>query len=121
MLFRSGSRSLAIAPVDLGHEPPLSVDGGNGLIDRRRLSVPWFCGTILTGLCGAALMGGAGFVSLGGENPFATAPRRVENALRGALSSLGGRLAGLHKTNRLLGPSGSKIEPAVIRVPPVTP
>jgi murein DD-endopeptidase MepM/ murein hydrolase activator NlpD len=117
---RIGNRSLAIAPVDLGHEPPLSVDGGNGLVDRRRLSVQWFCGTILTGLCGAALMGGAVFASLDGETNFATAPQRVENALRGALSSLGGRLAGLRKTDRLLAQSEAKIERAVIRVPTVT-
>src|ERR1051326_7300599 len=120
--LRVGSRSLAIAPVDLGHEPPLSVDGGNGLIDRRRLSVQWFCGTILTGLCGAALMGGAVFASLDGETNSATAPQRVENALRGALSSLGGRLAGLHKTNRLLAPNDSeiKVARAVTRVPTIT-
>ena len=45
--------------IDLGNEPPLSADGDGSLIDRRRLSVQWFSGTILTGLCGAALMGGA--------------------------------------------------------------
>ena len=54
--------------VDLGNEPPLSVDGGDGnsVIDRRRVSVQWFSGTILTGVCGAALMGGAVFASLDG-------------------------------------------------------
>ena len=51
--------------IDLGHEPPLSVDGeAGGLVDRRQVSVQWFSGTILTGLCGAALMGGAVFASL---------------------------------------------------------
>jgi hypothetical protein len=56
------------AAVDLGNEPPLSVDGGTGgVIDRRRVSVQWFSGTILTGVCGAALMGGAVFASLDGE------------------------------------------------------
>ena len=41
--------------IDLGHEPPLSVDGSEAaVIDRRRVSVQWFSGTILTGLCGAA-------------------------------------------------------------------
>ena len=34
--------------IDLGNEPPLSVDGENtGLVDRRRVSVQWFSGTIL--------------------------------------------------------------------------
>ena len=87
--------------IDLGHEPPLSVDGGGGLVDRRRLSVQWFSGTILTGLCGAALMGGAVFASLDGETNFASAPERVESALRGAISSIGDHLSGLRKTDRL--------------------
>jgi murein DD-endopeptidase MepM/ murein hydrolase activator NlpD len=72
--------------VQLGDEPPLSVDGGNsGFVDRRRISVQWFAGTILTALCGAALMGGAVFTSLDGETTFASLPERVEVALRGAL------------------------------------
>jgi hypothetical protein len=40
------------------------------VIDRRRVSVQWFSGTILTGLCGAALIGGAVFASLDGEMTF---------------------------------------------------
>ena len=64
--------------IDLGNEPPLSVDGEtNEFIDRRRVSVQWFSGTILTGLCGAALMGGAVFASLDGETNFATVPDRA--------------------------------------------
>ena len=76
-------------------------DGAGSLVDRRRLSVQWFSGTILTGLCGAALMGGAVFASLDGETNFASAPEQVESALRGAISSIGDRLSGLHKTDRL--------------------
>lgn len=65
--------------IDLGHEPPLSVDGTEAaVIDRRRVSVQWFSGTILTGLCGAALIGGAVFASLDGEMTFAKVPERVE-------------------------------------------
>ena len=61
--------------IDLGNEPPLSVDGeSSGLVDRRRISVQWFSGTILTGLCGAALMRGAVFAALDGETNFATVP-----------------------------------------------
>src|SRR5258708_36128765 len=74
--------------IDLGNEPPLSVDGEtSGLVDRRRVSVQWFSGTILTGLCGAALMAGAVFAALDGETHFAAVPERVEAALRGALAS----------------------------------
>ena len=80
--FRS---SLEAERIDLGNEPPLSVDGETtGLVDRRRVSVQWFSGTILTGLCGAALMGGAVFAALDGETNFATVPERVEATLRAA-------------------------------------
>jgi len=87
--------------IDLGNEPPLSVDGEQGnVIDRRRVSVQWFSGTILTGLCGAALMGGAVFAALDGETNFATVPERVELAARASLG--GDRTAGLtRKADRL--------------------
>ena len=108
-------------PIDLGNESPLSVDGSSGgLVDRRRLSVQWFSGTILTGLCGAALMGGAVFASLDGETNFAAAPERVETALRGALSNLGDRFTGLHKTDRLPALSEPSVARAVLRVPTTT-
>ena len=106
--------------IDLGHEPPLSVDGGGGLVDRRRLSVQWFSGTILTGLCGAALMGGAVFASLDGETNFASAPERVESALRGAISSIGDRLNGLRKTDRLPALSEPSVSRTTLRVPTST-
>jgi murein DD-endopeptidase MepM/ murein hydrolase activator NlpD len=107
--------------IELGNEPPLLVDGGGGgLIDRRRLSVQWFSGTILTGLCGAALMGGAVFASLDGETNFATAPERVEVALRGALSGLGDRLNGFRKTDRLPAISEPSVTRQILRVPTST-
>mgnify|MGYP006950113844 FL=1 len=77
------------------------MDGsdGNNVIDRRRISVQWFSGTILTGVCGAALMGGAVFASLDGETNFATIPERVGNALRGAIGEIGEKLT--RKADRL--------------------
>jgi murein DD-endopeptidase MepM/ murein hydrolase activator NlpD len=89
--------------MDLGNEPPLSVDGEtSGLVDRRRVSVQWFSGTILTGLCGAALMGGAVFAALDGETNFATVPERVEIALRGAVGGAVDRLlSSTRKSDRL--------------------
>jgi murein DD-endopeptidase MepM/ murein hydrolase activator NlpD len=99
-------------PIDLGNEPPLSVDGENsGLVDRRRISVQWFSGTILTGFCGAALMGGAVFASLDGETNFASVPERVESALRGAVGNIGDRLAGVRKGDKL----PTAVEPNVTR------
>jgi murein DD-endopeptidase MepM/ murein hydrolase activator NlpD len=106
--------------IDLGHEPPLSVDGSEAaVIDRRRVSVQWFSGTILTGLCGAALIGGAVFASLDGEMTFAKMPERVEGALRGAFGA-NDRAATLHKSDRLPPPSEASASRNVIRVSTVT-
>ena len=106
--------------IDLGHEPPLSVDGTEAaVIDRRRVSVQWFSGTILTGLCGAALIGGAVFASLDGEMTFAKVPERVEGALRGAFGA-NDRTVTLHKSDRLPPPSESSASRNVVRVSTVT-
>ncbi len=99
---RGAHRSRQAEAIELGNEPPLSVDGGNSaLVDRRRVSVQWFAGTILTALCGAALMGGAVFTSLDGQTNFAALPERVEVALRGALGAAGDRLGLARKSDRL--------------------
>ena len=99
---RGAHRSKHADAIELGHEAPLSVDGGtSGFVDRRRVSVQWFAGTILTALCGAALMGGAVFTSLDGQTNFASLPERVEVALRGALGVAGDKLGVLRKSDRL--------------------
>jgi murein DD-endopeptidase MepM/ murein hydrolase activator NlpD len=104
-------RSRQAEIVELGNEPPLSVDGGtSGFVDRRRVSVQWFAGTILTALCGTALMGGAVFTSLG-ETNFASLPERVEVALRGALGVSGDKLGTARKSDRL----ATAEEPSVSR------
>ncbi|KRQ93723.1 M23 family metallopeptidase [Bradyrhizobium valentinum] len=109
-----------IGIIDLGHEPPLSVDGSEAaVIDRRRVSVQWFSGTILTGLCGAALIGGAVFASLDGEMTFAKVPERVEGALRGAFGA-NDRTVTLHKSDRLPPPGESTASRNVMRVSTVT-
>jgi murein DD-endopeptidase MepM/ murein hydrolase activator NlpD len=106
--------------IDLGHEPPLSVDGSEAaVIDRRRVSVQWFSGTILTGLCGAALIGGAVFASLDGEMTFAKVPERVEGALRGAFGA-NDKAASLHKSDRLPPPGESTASRNLVRVSTVT-
>ena len=99
---RGANRSRQVEASELGNEPPLSVDGGTaGFVDRRRVSVQWFAGTILTALSGAALMGGAVFTSLDGETNFAALPERVEVALRGALGSSSDRFGAARKSDRL--------------------
>jgi len=119
--LRGANRRFEAEAIILGNDPPLSADGGTGgLIDRRRLSVQWFSGTILTGLCGAALMGGAVFTSLDGETNFASAPERVELALRGAIAGIGGRLSEFHKTDRLPAISEPSVTRQILRVPITT-
>lgn len=52
----------------LGDEAPLSSDGTERkAIESRSVNIRWFSGTVLTGLCGAGLMGGAVWAAL--ENP----------------------------------------------------
>jgi murein DD-endopeptidase MepM/ murein hydrolase activator NlpD len=117
---RGGSYGRETGIIDLGHEPPLSVDGSEAaVIDRRRVSVQWFSGTILTGLCGAALIGGAVFASLDGEMTFAKVPERVEGALRGAFGA-SDKSASLHKSDRLPPPGESTAARNVVRVSTVT-
>ena len=103
-------------PIALGDEPPLLVDGATpGLVDRRRVSVQWFSGTILTALCGAALMGGAVYVALDGEANFAALPERVEAALRGTLT--GERTAQVaRKTDKLPASGETNAARHVIRI-----
>ena len=62
-------------------------------------------------------MGGAVFASLDGETNFASAPEQVESALRGAISSIGDRLSGVHKTDRLPAFSEPTVAREVLRVP----
>jgi murein DD-endopeptidase MepM/ murein hydrolase activator NlpD len=117
---RGGGYGRETGIIDLGHEPPLSVDGSEAaVIDRRRVSVQWFSGTILTGLCGAALIGGAVFASLDGEMTFAKVPERVEGALRGAFGA-NDKNASLHKSDRLPPPGESTAARNVVRVSTVT-
>ncbi|HET7888846.1 MAG TPA: M23 family metallopeptidase [Bradyrhizobium sp.] len=117
---RGGGYGRDAGVIDLGHEPPLSVDGTEAaVIDRRRVSVQWFSGTILTGLCGAALIGGAVFASLDGEMTFAKIPERVEGTLRGAFGA-NDRAATLHKSDRLPPPGEASAARNVVRVSTVT-
>jgi len=103
--------------IELGNEPPLSVDGStSGFVDRRRVSVQWFAGTILTALCGAALMGGAVFTSLDGETTFASLPDQVGVVLRGALGISADRLAATRKSDRLPTIGEPSVARQIIRV-----
>jgi murein DD-endopeptidase MepM/ murein hydrolase activator NlpD len=104
--------------IDLGNEPPLSVDGENtGLVDRHRISVRWFSGTILAGLCGAGLMSGAVFAALDGETNLATVPERVEAGLRNGVGAVVDRITNsTRKADRLPPPGEANGARQVIRV-----
>src|SRR5215475_57323 len=84
--------------------------------DRSRVSVRWLSGTILTGLCGAALMGGAVFAALDGEAHFAANPERVESMFRGGS---GGR-ATIRKSDRLPPVTESSGARQVVRITAMT-
>jgi murein DD-endopeptidase MepM/ murein hydrolase activator NlpD len=113
------ARATPIA-IDLGNDAPLSVDGAkSGIVDRRRVSVQWFSGTVLTGLCGAALMGGAVYASLDGETNFAAVPEHVEAGLRGALGAAE-RTAAARKTDKLPALGETNAARQIIRVSTTT-
>jgi murein DD-endopeptidase MepM/ murein hydrolase activator NlpD len=59
-------------------EPPIEADGRReASIDRRRVSLRWLAGTILTCVSGAGLMGAAVHATLGHRLYFAEPPTRV--------------------------------------------
>jgi murein DD-endopeptidase MepM/ murein hydrolase activator NlpD len=70
--------------VDFGDMPPIYVGGNDGdaRFDRRQVSIRWLAGTVLTGVFGAALMGGAVFAALDGETRFATSADRYAVTIR---------------------------------------
>ncbi|WP_417771697.1 M23 family metallopeptidase [Stappia sp.] len=76
--------------MDLGDEPPLMVyDGRAQLPDRRRVSLRWLTGSILTGFTSVTLMGGALFAALDGQYQVAAAPARGEPGSGTVLRPLG--------------------------------
>ncbi|NBN66041.1 peptidoglycan DD-metalloendopeptidase family protein [Microvirga tunisiensis] len=67
-------QSHAHPSVDLGETPPLVVyDERNALPDRRKVSLRWLTGTVLTGLTSVMLMGGALMAALDGQYRVAAA------------------------------------------------
>ncbi len=116
---RGPNRSRAApGPIDPGDEPPLSADSGRPeAIDRHRISVQWFSGTVLTGLCSAALMGGAVYASLDGQANFAAVPERIGAALRGTVGAITERVAAAaRKSDRLPSATETNVSRQTIRV-----
>ncbi len=62
--------------IDQGVEPAIEMDGErHTFFDHRRVSIRWLCGTCLTGLMGAALIGSTIYAALDYEANFAEQPR----------------------------------------------
>jgi murein DD-endopeptidase MepM/ murein hydrolase activator NlpD len=63
------------AAPDVGLEPAIEVGGHRQTpLDRRRISIRWFGGTIVTAIAGASLIGAAIFAALDRQSNFAEAP-----------------------------------------------
>lgn len=67
--------------LDLGDAPAIEVDGRRHTADdRRRVSVRWLSGTVLTGFSGALLISAAAYTALDQQTRFAEAPTRAKPA-----------------------------------------
>jgi murein DD-endopeptidase MepM/ murein hydrolase activator NlpD len=82
MRRRLGSPVTAsVAWTDIGDEPAIEADGRrHSADDRRRVSVRWLLGTVLTGLSGALLISSAAYTALDQQTRFAEAPTRAQVA-----------------------------------------
>jgi murein DD-endopeptidase MepM/ murein hydrolase activator NlpD len=75
-------RRHATPEIDLGVEPPLRADGGASKPpDPRSVSVRWLAGTILTGMAGAGLLGGAIYSTLESEARLIEPPTLAQTPL----------------------------------------
>jgi murein DD-endopeptidase MepM/ murein hydrolase activator NlpD len=64
--------------ANVGTEPAIEIDGRRHSADeRRRVSVRWLLGTVLTGLSGALLISSAAYTALDQQTRFAEAPTRA--------------------------------------------
>lgn len=83
MAFQMNSRLAHSTPggadwLDIGNEPAIEVDGRRHTADdRRRVSVRWLSGTVLTGFTGALLISAAAYTALDQQTRFAEAPTRA--------------------------------------------
>jgi murein DD-endopeptidase MepM/ murein hydrolase activator NlpD len=104
MPFDSNRR---LAPVlagidwtDIGDQPAIEADGRrHSALDRRRVSIRWLAGTVLTGLSGALLISSAAYTALDHQAKFAEAPTRAQTPRRDETDS---QLVNPEKGDRIL-------------------
>ncbi len=105
MALQINGRLLSTAPggadwLDLGEEPAIEVDGRRHTSDdRRRVSVRWLSGTVLTGFSGALLISAAAYTALDQQTRFAEAPTR---ALPARQAETDGNLVNPKKGDRIM-------------------
>ncbi len=88
--------------VELGHEPPIEIDGPRSEVrERRRVPLRWMFGVALTGLSGLALIGSALYLGLDRQSNFAEAP---EYAAPPRKEAAGGESVSKGKGDRLVRP-----------------
>jgi murein DD-endopeptidase MepM/ murein hydrolase activator NlpD len=67
--------------TDIGDLPAIEADGHrHSALDRRRVSIRWLAGTVLTGLSGALLISSAAYTALDHQSKFAEAPTRAQTS-----------------------------------------
>ncbi len=78
---RLGLPASGLARVALGEEPPIEADGRKHTDDdRRRVSIRWLIGTVLTGFSGGLLIASAAYTALDQQTHFAEAPTKAQIA-----------------------------------------
>jgi murein DD-endopeptidase MepM/ murein hydrolase activator NlpD len=110
---------LEIPPAigDLGLEPAIEIGGDRqSPLDRRRVSLRWLGGTILTAFAGAALIGASIYAALDWQSNFAEAPLPAQlihkEAQTGVDPSKGDRLV---KTVDIVADKQTFKEPTIIK------
>jgi murein DD-endopeptidase MepM/ murein hydrolase activator NlpD len=89
MNSRFGSHATAVVVwTEIGDEPAIEADGRRHTADdRRRVSIRWLSGTVLTGLSGALLISAAAYTALDQQTRFAEAPTRAQPSVKAAQDS----------------------------------
>jgi len=101
MVFQVNTASGGSNWLEGGEEPAIEVDGRrHSADDRRRVSVRWLSGTVLTGFSGALLISAAAYTALDQQTRFAEAPTRAQPARQAETGD--GNLVNPRKGDRLM-------------------
>ncbi len=77
---RAAARGASYHP---GDEPAITLDGASHpSAERHGFSYRWLTASLLVGICGSALLGGAVYIAVQGDTTFAEAPETVDTTAR---------------------------------------